>query len=452
MLVACFMLVIILMQEAKQPDNWRWMWAFQGNESQPDGQPNEDDVDTRLRPPPEVRDEQLEAEQVVIQGSQTDSVDDTPDTEDRRPTAGVDELTPVQRARQDAWSQFVGAMTEENRTHFLRGLKSERDGADLSEEDAEAWPSIVDQFNVRWQDYLDKAFLTVSQDDGRLTDDEKQNWLEVVEKLRDEWVVQVEPALRAVGDGVPRDAERREIVADLQSTLDTVFLLEIRDNTVFRPVEKDAWFRMLEEMQRRDLADIELESTGPAGFLQLYRQPDEYRGRLVTVRGAVRRGHHVQAPDNFYGIDSYYIFWLKPTGANSPIAVYCLDVPDGFPEVVEMERRGETSDLDEDVEFTGFFFKRRAYRAMDGTRLTPVVLAKIPRWQPAVESSPQPATLPGPLFWTLMLSGTCILGIGVACVIYWMSRRSSPQVVPRMSRTAAVSQNEAEIPQEVTGD
>ena len=117
-----------------------------------------------------------------------------------------------------------------------------------------------------------------------------------------------------------------------------------------------------------------------------------------------------------------------------------------------MESRAGVSDLDEDVEFTGFFFKRRAYRAMDGTRLTPVVLAKIPRWQPSPDSTRQPATLPGPLFWTLMLTGTCVFGICVACVIYWMSRRSSPQGIPRVARRAVPLRNEAETPQEVTGN
>ena len=454
MLVACFMLVIILMQEARKPKNWRWLWAFQGNQAPLDEQPAEGDVDTRLRMPPQAKEGVLGPDQVIIQGGQHGEVIENSAAVDEGPAvADALTLTPVQHARQDAWSRLLAAMPREDREHFLRGLKAERDGAELSDEDRKAWPAILDQFDSRWQDYLDKAFLAISQDKGRLTDDEKRNWLEVVEELKSQWNERVEPALRAIGDGVAGDDDRRKTIADLQSSLDAVFRSEIHDNTVFRPDEKDAWFRMLEELKARDLADIERSSTGRVGFLQLYRQPADYRGRLVTVRGAVRRGYYRPAPTNFYGIDGYYIFWLKPSGANSPIAIYCLDVPEGFPDVVAMETQGEGQpELDEDAEFTGFFFKRRAYRAVDGTRLTPVLLAKTPRWEPPPEAATQAASLPGMLFWVLVISGISVFAIGFACVVYWMGRRSSPRGIPHAVRGPAISRNDARIPAEVKVD
>ena len=82
----------------------------------------------------------------------------------------------------------------------------------------------------------------------------------------------------------------------MQTTLDQVFLDSVRDNTVFRGGEKDAWFRMLEQLNERDLPTLRRESTGYVGFLQLYKQPTAYRGKLVTVAGTIRLGYYREAP------------------------------------------------------------------------------------------------------------------------------------------------------------
>jgi hypothetical protein len=118
-----------------------------------------------------------------------------------------------------------------------------------------------------------------------------------------------------------------------------------------------------------------------------------------------------------------------------------------------MEARGEKRpELNEDVEFTGFFFKRRAYRAKDGTRLIPVLLAKMPRWEPPPEKPGQATQLPGPLFWVLLLSGSGVFGIGVACAIYWMSRTSSPRRPPPVTRPAIRPPGETQLPSEAKVD
>ena len=49
-LVFSFMLVIVLMGEARKPQNWRWMFAGQGDQALTDAEIAHDDIDTRLRP------------------------------------------------------------------------------------------------------------------------------------------------------------------------------------------------------------------------------------------------------------------------------------------------------------------------------------------------------------------------------------------------------------------
>jgi hypothetical protein len=233
-----------------------------------------------------------------------------------------------------------------------------------------------------------------------------------------------------VGTGKPLDSQQRNAALEVQNTLDQVFLDSVRDNTVFRGAEKDAWFRMLEQLNQRDLPTLRRESTGYVGFLQLYKQPAPYRGKLVTVAGTIRMGYYREAPQNLYGIKGYYVFWLKPVGAKSPIVVYCLGIPDGFPDVAKLEREGKRPPLDEQAEFTGYFFKRWAYRAQDDTRLAPLILAKVPRWVRRPEANQAANQPPSVWFWAAIFGGTGAFGIGFALLFFGLTRRSAPPIVP----------------------
>jgi hypothetical protein len=455
MMVACLMLVFIMMQEAKKPDNWRWLWAFDDSKSSLNEVIGGEEVDTRLRMPADVASGGEELEEVLIEGiGDADSALETSNNSSRPPDRDrvspmVQEMTPVEHARHDSWTRLLNSLGKENRSRFLRGLKAVRDRGEPTEDDRIAWGSIIPILDSGWHDYLDKAFLAVSQDQGQLTDDEKRAWLDVIQELKSQWTEHLEPALGAISAGRTPTPEQRQTLTSLQSALDRVFLDEIRDNTVFRPGEKDAWFRMLERLKAANNDELQAASLGQVGYLQLYRQPNDYRGKLVSVKGEIRLGHYRRAPENFYGIEGYYIFWLKPAGSNSPIVVYCLGVPEQFPDVVAIEREGEKPELDEEAEFTGFFFKRWAYRAEDGTRLTPLLLAKSPRWQAPVQAEHASRSLPDSSTWILMISGALIFGIGVAYFVYRASLRSPVQGSKQRNGKTQHTESGADVKHEV---
>lgn len=429
MYVAMFMLVIILMQEARKPERWAWMWQLQKDGNAGTAQREESDVDTRLHMPEESQMSGADADLIII-GGDGDLRVVAPPGDGGGEKAAVESTgghDPVERSRHDAWSRLLEELSDGDRTQFLKGLKAARDQTALPEEARDAWSRMVGLFDDGWQDYLNDAFLAVSQDDGGLTDDEKKVWLDVIQRLRVDWSDRSKPSLEAMGGDQSLDEEQRQALADVQRTLDGIFLDAVRDNTIFRAAEHDAWFRFLEELDRRDAEEVRQSSIGHVGFLQLYRQPKEYRGQLVTVQGQLKLGHHRQSQRNIYGITDYYHFWLVPTGSTSPIKVCCLEVPDGFPDVKRIEAAGEKPTLAEDVEFTGYFFKRWAYRAVDGTRLAPVLLAKVPRWEKRTESAALFTELPGPALWILLVGGSCLLGIGVTAAIFWLNSRPMPQ-------------------------
>jgi hypothetical protein len=313
----------------------------------------------------------------------------------------------------------------------LRSLKRARDGQPLDVDDARSWQTLVSDLDDGWQQYLDDARQALDEDEAGLTEAERQRWSELIARLESQWQEEFKPVLTALTPSTSPEAADHQTLLELQSALDAVLLTRIEDNTVFRYSEKDIWFRLLEDLAARDAGELRERSTGTVSFVQLYRQPDQYRGKLVTVSGTARLAHYREAPENLYGIPGYYMLWLQPVAANSPIVIYCLQLPDGFPDVRAMEAQGRKPELDEDLEVTGYFFKRWAYRAQDGTRLAPLLLAKTPTWTARAAPIAHPDSLPGPLYWIALLGGTAIFGAACAGGLYWLSVRS---VVPRRRR------------------
>jgi len=188
------------------------------------------------------------------------------------------------------------------------------------------------------------------------------------------------------------------------------YLDAVRDDTVFRAPESDAWFHLLELLEKNTEERLAKGSSGPVGYLQLERQPQAYRGRLVTVSGTARSAQEVAAPENAYGIERYYQIWLQPLRSDPElIVVYTLYLPFDFPV-------GE--ELDEPVSATGFFFKRWAYPSRSGILTAPLVLARSIQWTPV-----QLAVPPGSSEEQTLLAAAAAAVIAL-CFVVWVWRRS----------------------------
>lgn len=373
-LTGMFVLVLMLMHEAGKPQRWKWLGAFQPNQAATFGTQDAGQLDTRLRPPGKPS---PNAESVAIRGPASPLPD--------RPveTRSSDAAPTPQGTLTEMWSRLLAALSTDDQACFFKLLKAARDDQPPQAADRQRWPRVLAQIEQGWQAYRTQSLPANDSPTPPLNEESQRARPEAFEQLPSQWSERLQPALAAIGNGAALTSQQRQALGELQSTLDTVFLGEIRDNTVFTPSEQNAWFRLLETLQRSDVEQLERDSCGPVGFVQLYREPNAYRGRLVTVRGTVRLGYYRPAPQNVYGIAGYYMLWLRPVGSTNPIVIYSLDVPVGFPDVKAIEAAGRKPELHEDVEFTGYFFKRWAYRAEDGTRLAPLVLAKTPRWQPS---------------------------------------------------------------------
>jgi hypothetical protein len=192
----------------------------------------------------------------------------------------------------------------------------------------------------------------------------------------------------------------------------------IQDNTVMRAAENEAWQTMLHILGEMPQDEITSLSSANIGFAQLFRQTEIYRGHLITVKGTTHRVEPIQPRDNEAGIEQLFRWIIAPGGgSNSPIVIYSLEKPDGI---------AMGDDAREEVEFTGFCFKRWAYEAGDGTRVAPLILAKTATWYPPKPAAP--ARLPSAPMIASGLLALVVLATIIALVVYKSSVVERPEV------------------------
>jgi hypothetical protein len=193
------------------------------------------------------------------------------------------------------------------------------------------------------------------------------------------------------------------------------YLESVRDDTLSRQADQDAFFNLFQTLNRAPIDELKAASLGPTTYVQLFRQPEAYRGRLVDLRGTVRRAHRRPLKENHTGLTHNYQLWFFPVdNPNNPIVVYSLDLPEGFP--IGMK-------INEPVELTGFFLKRVAYGAQAGGMTAPMVLAKTVQWK---ASSPQDKAEAADRAKNRMqwLAGIAVIGTVVLAVVMWQLNRS----------------------------
>lgn len=200
-------------------------------------------------------------------------------------------------------------------------------------------------------------------------------------------VPQVDTVLRdplagdIAADAVLIQPDPEPIVADSDLLgASTNALEKVRDDTVFREDDREAWFQIWMTLRSTEQAALVKSAAPPTSFSELYGQPRSFRGRLVRIRGTLHRLERVKAPANDYNIEGYWQGWLEPAGGPpSPIVVYFLNLPPGMPEGLS---------IDERVDVVGYFFKRWAYAAKDTVRTAPLVMAFEPIWKPKADMRP----------------------------------------------------------------
>ncbi len=168
-----------------------------------------------------------------------------------------------------------------------------------------------------------------------------------------------------------------------------------------RPDEADAYFAILNHARKLSLEQLKEAATqfeterrtivrkDPAyryyfrkpeaqfpTFVDLFRAPEAYHGRLVTFRGHVRRLVSYPAGKNDLGFEQLHEAWLYTDEAQqNPVVVVCTELPPKMPVGSDI--------LIDFVSATGYFFKRYGYNDRSGEpRFAPLILARCLEWAP----------------------------------------------------------------------
>lgn len=219
-----------------------------------------------------------------------------------------------------------------------------------------------------------------------------------------------------------------EEVTLLQQQLDQVALEQIEDNTLGpRAAEQHAWYRTFELMQQVEQENVSHASRRVTTF-DLAQQPDRYRGRWVELPGQVREIKKVSLANNREGFQDYWELWVRPeSGPDVPFCVYARSLPEGFP---QPNVASESMELKESVTIIGCFFKNMSYRAVGGLRVSPLVLVVKPQWSPQPIKVAETQGLPT---WPEM-AGIAMICLVVAVMVAWWVYRATRLRLPTRPR------------------
>jgi hypothetical protein len=211
----------------------------------------------------------------------------------------------------------------------------------------------------------------------------------------------------------------------------------VKDNTEgIRFEEREAYLRVLRlatevplRRQQQFAADLraerrELDPTykqrKPQDFPQFYdlfMHPEYYRGRPVTLRGTMRKLTKFELGKNSVGLDQAYEGWVYPSDSKGHPAVVVFTSKD--------DRLPVKGDIQEEVEFTGYFFKMYRYDAQDVSRRAPLILAAEVEWIP----HPYKAVYKP---WGIEWYALATLGFLLTAYVIWQVNRKEMPPFPPM--------------------
>lgn len=443
-LVGMLMLLLVVMDKARDPEIYRQFFKAVGaplkEESQPgmnaapgdEGTPDGDRAATDAAKPSDPANSSNEADATIGFTATADSLSPIYVNTALAGHETEPSQDPLVRTRRDAWREVMDKLATSDRELFQATLDTLLYAQRLNDRQREAWPELLTKLDVAWTEYVSAARAALDAPDSTLSDAERQQWRGVLGDVMSYWIDETRPLLE---EAFPESAETADLTVGQQQRLIAlrhelldIAIGEIRDNMMLRPPEALAWFGLLNSARLADEAQLRRRSDGAVSYLEMYKQPEAYRGRLINVRGEARLAYHVRAPKNPYGIDGYYVFTIKPAdGTRSPLIVYTVELPPGFPAVKDRDVDRGTTELNEDVEFTGYLFKRWVYRSRGGIDTAPLLLAKAPEWHPAPPMLRQ-RELPSITFVAAIVGVTLLAAILIAV---WAFRQSENSPRPR---------------------
>ncbi|QDV67035.1 hypothetical protein Poly24_07260 [Rosistilla carotiformis] len=228
-----------------------------------------------------------------------------------------------------------------------------------------------------------------------------------------------ESMLAITADSEPGDAgwkaSESTYLDALQAALDATYFDTIEDGTVWNGGDFKAFYRTLERVAANDSF-----SDDPVyiGVVPLIEQSVIYRGRHVRMYGRAVQATRIDAKSNSFGIDHYWMVWLRPIdGSERPVVVYSPEVSE---QVAALPETG-VDDSGPMVDIDGLFLKRYLYRSAGGYDQAPLLVARI---QPVPQATSSRSVAPPRSAIAMAVAAAALIAIAVTGLWYWSVRRN----------------------------
>ena len=268
------------------------------------------------------------------------------------------------------------------------------------------------------------AQIGLGQDDGSMFTANRRDGNTSTEPRRprteDEMVIERRRALMQEFDAETSLDRGQSIHPDLMSS--------VKDNTIgVRYEEREAYLRVLRlasevplHRQEQFAADLreERRTINPVynrrkpgdfpPFVDLFTHPEPYRGRPVTLRGTLRKLTAFDVGKNRFDLERVYEGWVYTDDSQGNPAVVVFTSKD--------DRLPIRGDLQEEVRFTGYYFKMYGYDAQDVARKAPLIIAGEIEWIPHPYKNVYQAM---GIEWY----GLTTLVFLIGCYLFWQTNR-----------------------------
>lgn len=370
-LFAMLILVMIMMNEARKPENWMWM-GFKPNVNHPeaillDGFAGDLTSDDQL------------ANDSAAGSLSTESAD-----------IAADQNAKTNSGSTEFWTQVWESLELEDKTALVELIH-------LSQRN-------LDDRDVNLADFdpLVSSLLQASPAEA---------------SYREKWESTIQPGLLGVARGEDITISQQVALKDLFVTLDPLILSGLDDFTSpGRTSDMPAWHRFWVRVLEND--DDKSQLVSP---VQLVAQPDVWRFQPVRVRGRLLAGRAkvagIHGPLRQQGV--WYEWWIGNThGADEVWCIYTANKPDS----INVGEKFET--FDTPIECSGLFYKVRSYvDAESKGNHCPLILANTFRVTQKANPIARATWIPSTI--TMIV---CIVAVmGVAFAIAMMVHRGDKQ-------------------------
>ncbi len=206
---------------------------------------------------------------------------------------------------------------------------------------------------------------------------------------------------------IPPPADR---TAAQGARLPAEWLEDVDDTKLgIRAEEAPSYYRILAHASRLDEQHLQREARRDLLHVNLIRDPQLHRGKLLSIQGTARRILPIDVNENDYGVREAYEVWLTtPDSGIDPWRIVTTQLDPRLPvgEQVAVQ-----------VQATGFFYKQYSYASQGGMHVAPLLLASLVEPPTVIRTIP-----PGSGLEPYILFLAAIIGCGTILAVMLYTR------------------------------